>query len=173
MAIYFAFGAFETYLPVYLQKQGIPAYQTGLIFSLQILAIALSKPLFGKLSDNIDRRIQILGGIIILGISIAIIPIIPGIIPVILIGVLFGFALSLSTVATSTYVADISKKENLGGSLGALSSIMDIGHSTGPLITGMIIAAYSIKAGFLVSLFVCGLSAIYFFLVTSSKRTRK
>ena len=59
MAIYFAFGAFETYLPLFLQLKGFSAYHAGIIFALQTLSIALSKPLFGKLADKIDKRIQI------------------------------------------------------------------------------------------------------------------
>jgi len=41
MASYFTYGAFETYLPLYLLGKGLPPYQIGFIFSLQILAIAL------------------------------------------------------------------------------------------------------------------------------------
>jgi predicted MFS family arabinose efflux permease len=59
--------------------------------------------------------------------------------------------MSLSTVATSAYVADIAKKEQIGASMGALSSTMDIGHSAGPLITGIIITALGYTTGFMVS----------------------
>ena len=59
----------ETYLPVLLSGHGVPAYQIGLIFSLQVLSIALTKPLFGKLADTVDRRIQILVGIVFLACS--------------------------------------------------------------------------------------------------------
>ncbi len=48
MAACFTYGAFETYLPLYLQGRGLPPYQIGLVFSLRILAVALSKPLFGR-----------------------------------------------------------------------------------------------------------------------------
>ena len=74
-ATYFAFGCMETYLPVLLSGKSVPAYQIGLIFSLQILAIALTKPLFGRLADVVDRRIQILFGIVFLAIFIAAVPI--------------------------------------------------------------------------------------------------
>jgi MFS family permease len=59
--------------------------------------------------------------------------------------------MSLSTVATSAYVADVAHKEQIGASMGALASTMDIGHSAGPLITGIIITAIGYTTGFQVS----------------------
>jgi DHA1 family multidrug resistance protein-like MFS transporter len=147
---------------VLLSNRGVPAYQIGLIFSLQILAIALTKPLFGKLADSVDRRIQILFGIVLLALFISLVPLFRGTIEVALIGILFGLAMSVSTVATSTYVADVAKQESLGASLGALSSIMDIGHSSGPFVAGVVITATTMAGGFLTAGVVCVLSAMLF-----------
>ncbi|MGL4370405.1 MAG: MFS transporter [Spirochaetota bacterium] len=172
MAVYFTFGAFETYLPVYLAGEGYPAYEIGIIFSLQIIAIALTKPLFGRLSDSVDRRIQICGGILILGVSTALITAVPGAAAITALGIIFGLGMSLSTVATGTYIADIAKKENLGGSMGALSSIMDIGHSTGPLLTGLAVGALSYTGGFLMCSIVCAVSGLVFILLAFRPRQK-
>ena len=171
-ATYFVYGAFETYLPLFLQKSGLPTYQIGFIFSLQILAMALSKPLFGKLSDNIDRRMQVLIGIIALGAAFALIPLAGGIVAATLIGIVFGLGLSFSTVATNTYVSDVADEERLGASMGALSSIMDIGHSTGPLVIGLIIASYGMPIGFLAGFGVCLASAVLFASLALGRRGR-
>ena len=162
MATYFTYGAFETYLPLYLQSKGLPPYQIGLIFSLQVLAIALTKPFFGRLSDRIDRRVQILVGILVLGGSFALIPIVSGIAAATAVGIVFGVGLSFSTVATSTYVSDVTTQENLGASMGALSSIMDIGQSAGPFVIGAVIQASSMTSGFLVDFGVCLACAVLF-----------
>jgi DHA1 family multidrug resistance protein-like MFS transporter len=162
MATYFAYGVMETYLPIYLSGQGVPAYQIGLLFSLQVLSIALTKPLFGRLADVVDRRAQILAGIVALAACVAIVPLFSGFIAMAVIGILFGLALSVSTVATSTYVADVARRESIGASLGALSSIMDIGHSSGPFIAGIVITAVSVEAGFLTAGAVCIVSALLF-----------
>jgi len=163
MATYFAYGAFETYLPLYLTKFNVPAYQIGLIFSVQILSIALSKPLFGKLSDRIDKRKQIMGGILLLGIAIGIIGFFHSILSVIILGILFGLGLSFSTIATSTYAVEVTKKDKLGASLGGLSSIMDVGQTIGPLLTGIAITYLSFKIGFILSLILAIIAAIIFY----------
>jgi MFS family permease len=164
MASYFSYGAFETYLPLYLALFKIPAYQIGLIFSAQILSIALSKPLFGKLADRIDKRKQIIAGALILGISIGILGFFQSIAALIILGIIFGLGLSLSTVATSTYVAEVTRQDKLGSSLGALSSIMDIGQTIGPFITGIIITYFSYKIGFILSLAVTIITVLMFYI---------
>jgi len=169
MATYFAYGAFETYLPLYLMKFNIPVYQIGLIFSIQILSIALSKPIFGKLADKIDKRKQIMGGILLLGIAMGIIGFFQPIISVIILGIIFGLGLSFSTIATSTYVAEVTKKDKLGASLGGLSAIMDVGQTIGPLLTGIIITYISYTAGFMLSLILAIISAIIFYLCNRTK----
>lgn len=162
MTVFFTYGVFETFLPLFLQGRGLPPYQIGFIFSLQVLAIAVSKPLFGRISDRIDRRAQILFGILVLGLSFALIPVVSGIAAATGVGILFALGLSFATVATSTYVADVAAEENLGASLGALSSIMDVGQSAGPFVVGVVIQASSMRVGFLSDFILCLLSAAAF-----------
>lgn len=154
MATYFAYGAFETFLPILLSSRGIGAYETGIIFAVQVLVIAATKPLFGWIADRIDKRIQIVAGLILIGCSIAIIPLELSFPQFLAVSSLFGLGMSVSTVATSAYVADVATKENIGASMGALSSIMDIGQSTGPLVTGIVIMAAGYMSGFFLSFLV-------------------
>ena len=162
MATYFAYGVLETYLPIYLSGLRVPAYQIGMVFSLQILSIALTKPLFGKLADRVDRRVQILAGVLLLAAATAALPLVSGFVVITLVSVLFGLAVSVSTVATSSYVAEVVKTERIGASLGGLSSIMDIGHSSGPFVAGFIITALSVGAGFLAAASVCVIASLIF-----------
>jgi MFS family permease len=151
MATYFAFGTFETFLPLFLASRGVDPYQTGIIFAVQVLMIATTKPVFGWIADRIDKRIQICVGLLLSGIAIAVIPLSSSFPHFIAISIATGMGISLSTVATSAYVADLAKKDEIGASMGALSSTMDFGHSTGPLVTGMIITLAGFTAGFFAS----------------------
>ncbi|MFA5303383.1 MAG: MFS transporter [Candidatus Nanoarchaeia archaeon] len=160
---YFAFGAFETYLPLYLTLKGIPGYAIGFVFSVQIFSIAFSKPLFGKIADKIDKRIQIIIGLFILGLSFGILGLVSNIILITVIGVIFGLGLSFSTIATPTYLSEIADKSRIGTTLGGLSSIMDVGHSLGPFITGIIISYFSYELGFFAS-FILSIIGIVLFL---------
>ncbi len=164
MATYFSFGAFETFLPLVLLSRGMGAYEAGILFAVQTLIIALTKPFFGRIADRVDKRIQIIAGLLLLGCSVAAIPAAPSFAAFVLVSSLLAVGMSLSTVATSAYTADIAEKEQMGASMGALSSVMDIGHAGGPLVTGIIIAASGYGAGFLaglvLALAVCGFFAL-------------
>jgi len=162
MATYFSFGAFETFLPLFCMSIGIDAYQVGIIFAVQVLIIAGTKPFFGKIADRFDKRIQIMAGLLIVGCSVAAVPLASSYTGFLAVGSVFGFGMSLSTVATSAYTADIAKKEQLGASMGALSSTMDIGHAAGPFITGIIITTAGYTFGFFASfLLALGVTAIF------------
>ena len=164
MATYFAFGAFETFLPLVLLSRGMGAYEAGVLFAAQTLIIALTKPFFGRIADRVDKRVQIIAGLLILGCSVAAIPVASSFAAFLVVSSLLALGMSLSTVATSAYTADIAKKEQMGASMGALSSVMDIGHSAGPLVTGIIIAGsgygYGFLASFLIAAAVCGFFAL-------------
>jgi len=164
MATYFAFGAFETFLPVYLVLLHYEAWQIGIIFAIQVLIIAATKPFFGRIADRADKRYQIIAGLLITGSSVAVVPFVTSFGTILAVSAAFGLGMSLSTVATSVYVADVARREQIGASMGALSSIMDIGHSAGPLVTGIIItvAGYTLGffAGFVLALAVAGIFAV-------------
>jgi MFS family permease len=169
MATYFAFGAFETFLPLVLASHGLNAFQTGIIFAVQVLIIAGTKPFFGKLADQFDKRIQIAAGLIIIGCSVAAIPLVASFTLFLLVSATLGLGMSLSTVATSAYVADIAQKEQIGASMGALSSIMDIGQSAGPLVTGIIITAVGFALGYFAS-FLLAIAVTTVFVLSVWKR---
>lgn len=170
MGTYFIFGAFETFFPVYLVSQGFEVYLIGIFFAVQVLSIALTKPFFGKMADKQDPRYQIMAGLMLLGLSVFLIPFCSMIILLFILTLASGLGMSLSTVATTKYIADIARKEEMGASMGALSSIMDIGHSSGPFVTGVIITASGYGMGFLSGLLLAIAITVYFGMMTINRK---
>ncbi len=169
MITYFCFGTFETFLPVYLLFTGVPAWQTGIIFAVQVVVIALTKPFFGKQADRGDPQKQIALGMLITGLSLGAMGLAADFWILIALSCVFGIGMSLSTVATNVYAADTAEKNELGASLGALSSIMDIGHASGPLVCGIVITLAGYQTGFGLCLLL-SVFATVFVLITGQKR---
>ena len=169
-ATYFSYGVLETFLPRWSSMKQIAASEIGLLFSIQILAIALSQPLFGKIADKIDKRWQIIGGISILLLAMLMIPLMSSYLFLLADSLLFGLGMSFLTIATNTYVAEVTGMKKLGSSLGALSSFMDIGHTFGPLLVGMIITSFSMQFGFLFCAVLSASALTYFVVATRGKR---
>jgi len=169
LSTYFAYGALETYLPLFLQIKGFSAADTGIIFAIQIFTIAATKPILGKAADKVDKRKQIALGLFALGMAMAAVPYAADMNQFLLISVVAGLAISTSTIATTTYIADIAKKKELGASMGALSAIMDIGQTAGPLLTGMIIVSANYTAGFMASMVLAVIITAVFLYATYAK----
>ncbi|MBI4304011.1 MAG: MFS transporter [Chloroflexi bacterium] len=146
---YFAFGCLETFLPIYLSENlGYPAWQIGILFTVQILAAALTKPIMGRLSDRYGRVPMIVSGLALGGVTTAIILLSSNYVVITVLVAVFGLGLATVTASTSALVADLSRSRGRGSALGILSSIMDIGHSSGPIVTGVLIGAYSYRIAF-------------------------
>ncbi len=168
-AVLFAYGTFETFLPVYAHEQQISAYGIGIFLSSQVVVLALTKPLMGKFSDRHGRRPQIIVGAMLGGCAVAGLALFATFLPLLVISILFGFSLAVVTSATAAYIADLSKRETYGSAMGVLGSVMDIGHTTGPVISGVTAMHFGYPKAFLSASLVLGISALIFSLSARRK----
>ena len=93
------------------------------------------------------------------------IPITTNYIGVILILCAFGIGMAMVISSTAAYVSDLSKKEDYGSAIGTLSTIMDIGQTIGPILSGYILIYLSFGGVFLMVSIVLFISALIFYLV--------
>lgn len=145
---YFAFGAVETFMPLHLQDLGYSAGKIGLLLTAQILAATLTKPVMGRLSDRYGRLPMIVSGLILSGIATGTMVLSSDYFVILVLMALFGLGLATVTASTAALVADLSPSQGRGGALGILSSIMDIGQASGPIVTGILVSAYSYLVAF-------------------------
>lgn len=161
-SILFAYGTFETFLPLYSLKAGLSAYEVGIFLSSQVITLALMKPIMGKFSDRHGRKSQIFFGALIGSLCIGSFSLFRAFIPLLVLSIFFGFSLSVVTSATSAFIADLSKAEGRGSAMGILGSIMDIGHTTGPLISGIVAIYLGLSKSFMGASLVLVLAAFVF-----------
>ncbi len=148
-AVLFAYGTFETFLPLYAIKKGLNAYHVGILLSSQVIALALTKPVMGRFSDRHGRSTQIISGAIIGAACIAAFSLAGSFTGILALSILFGFSISIVTSATSAFIADLSTHGSRGSAMGILGSIMDTGHTSGPVISGLIAARLGFAASFI------------------------
>jgi MFS family permease len=146
---YFAFGCLETFFPIYLnEKLGYPVWKIGLLFTAQILAATFTKPVMGRLSDRYGRIPMIVSGLALGGVTTGTMILSSNYLVILVFITLFGLGLATVTASTSALVADLARSQSRGSALGILSSIMDVGHSSGPMVTGVLVGAYSYQMAF-------------------------
>jgi DHA1 family multidrug resistance protein-like MFS transporter len=136
---YLAFGALETFLPLYCMFVGINPAAIGLLFTIQLVGTTLTKPFMGKMSDKYGRRQMISLGLILGAIALGIIPFFKSFWTLIPATVMFGISLATVTASTAAFVSDLAKAGSYGSALGVMSTIMDVGHSSGPIISSQLL----------------------------------
>jgi MFS family permease len=103
------------------------------------VASILAKPVMGRISDRIGRRPLIVTGQLICAAVMIAIPWTAGFTGLLLLSLIFGFGEAVIGSSTSAMVADRCKEKSLGSAMGVFGTIMDIGHASGPILTGFLI----------------------------------
>lgn len=74
------------------------------------------------------------------------------------------------TSATSAFIADLSRRETHGSAMGILGSVMDIGHTAGPLVAGLLAAYFGLDKAFIDAGFALLIIALGFFAKVSIRK---
>ena len=162
---YFAYGIIEAYVILYANSLHFNPVIIGLIPAILTLILVVFKPLMGTISDKVGRRFIINTGLLIGGIASLLISFTTHYIWLVLILCAFGVGMAMVISSTAAHVSDLSKAGNYGTSIGFLSTIMDIGQTLGPIISGYILVALSFVGVFWMVGFVLLTSCIMFIFV--------
>jgi MFS family permease len=164
-AQFLVFGAVEAFLALFAAAVGIPAWQIGIILGVQLLSVIVVKPLMGNLSDRLGRRAIIFPGLALGVISVALMPVADNIYGLCTLSVLYGAAFATVTSSTTAMVTDVTQNGQFGASVGVLRTIMDIGQTIGPVLTGFLVAVWGYGVAFPVLATIIAASAVMFVLV--------
>lgn len=136
-------GALEAFLPIYAVKVvGLNEFQAGLLWGIQIVATILSKPIMGRTSDRYGRKPLITTGMILCAVSFGSIPLLKDFYSLIVAAVVFGLGEAFVTSSSAALVADICREKHFGTAMGTFGTIFDIGHASGPILAGLLIARF-------------------------------
>lgn len=141
-------GALMAFLPLYGVSVGLNPGEVGLLFSIQAITSFLSKPVMGRVSDRVGRQPLILLGLMICAGTFVLIAQVAAFPLLLLLASGFGFGEAVVSSSSSALVADSSEFKRLGAGMGMQGTIMDIGHASGPLLAGVLIAHLSYQAAF-------------------------
>ena len=141
-------GALMAFLPLYGLSIGLSLAESGLLFGIQGFTSFLSKPIMGRVSDRVGRRPLITLGLLICGAVIMAVPQTTHLGWLSLCVAGFGFGEAIITSSSAAMIADLGNAENVGAGMGLRGTIMDIGHASGPIVAGVLVAAISYTGAF-------------------------
>jgi DHA1 family multidrug resistance protein-like MFS transporter len=142
-------GALEAFLPVYAVKvAGLTEFQVGLLWGVQVLTTILSKPLMGRISDRWGRKPVIVAGMVLCAGSFAAIPLLISFSLLLVTALVFGLGEAFVTSSSAALVADICQEKHFGAAMGTFGTIFDVGHASGPILAGLLIARFDYLTSF-------------------------
>ena len=142
-------GALEAFLPIYaVTVAGLNEFQAGLLWGVQVIVTILSKPVMGKTSDRYGRKPLITVGMVLCAVSFGAIPLFQDYYTLMLAAIIFGLGESFVTSSSAALVADICKEKHFGTAMGTFGTIFDIGHASGPIFAGFLIARFDYRYSF-------------------------
>ncbi len=144
-------GALEAFLPIYaVTVAGLTAFQAGVLWGAQIIPTILAKPVMGKISDRYGRKPVIFFGMWICAIPFACIPLTHDFYFLMLLASIFGVGEAFVTSSSAAMVAEFCKEQHYGAAMGTFGSIFDVGHASGPILAGFLLAHLSYWCAFLI-----------------------
>jgi len=140
-AQYYVFGSVEFFLVGYLTDVvKLDLFSVGVITGSEIVALVIARPLIGRVSDRMGRTKPILAGIVASCVLVAAVPFTTQFSLLFLLAVGYGVSFATVLSSTSPMVCDLVPATLVGASMGFLSTMMDIGQTIGPIISGVIFA---------------------------------
>lgn len=142
-------GALEAFLPIYaVTVVGLNEFQAGLLWGVQVVTTILSKPIMGRTSDRYGRKALITTGLIICAVSFGLIPVFSNFFLLMVTAAFFGLGEALVQSSGAAFVADLCKEKHFGTAMGTFGTIFDIGHASGPILAGLMLAGHSYAFSF-------------------------
>jgi MFS family permease len=142
-------GALEAFLPVYAVKvAGLNEFQAGLLWGVQVLTTIISKPVMGQMSDRWGRKSIIVAGMVLCAGSFAAIPLLKSFYLLLGTALVFGLGEAFVTSSSAALVADVCQEKHFGTAMGTFGTIFDVGHASGPILAGLLIARFDYFTSF-------------------------
>lgn len=166
-------GMFITFIPLDSQSHGLQIGQIGIIFGAQAVANALSRIPFGRLSDYVSRRSNLVtAGFVCYAAALAGFGVAVSLSGFVIFAVLAGIGMGLAFTAVGALIAEVVEPGVRGVAMGGYNSCIYLGMMLGSLVMGAVIRAIGYPhAFFIISAINLAVTAV-FTLVFTLARTR-
>jgi len=168
---YYVFGAVEFFLVGYLLEiVKLDLFSVGVIMGSQIVALIIARPFMGRLSDRVGRHAPIILGSFISSVFLLLFPFITLFPMLLFLSIGYGVSFAMVISSTSPLICDFVSSTMIGSSLGFLNTMMDVGQTAGPIISGLILASAWQYTGLFYSLSALLLFSCVIFVVSKLAR---
>ena len=149
------FSTINPFLPLYLGHLSNPGHVSiatlsGLVYSLQALAMMIASPIWGSIADRYGRKPMIVRAMLGGALTVLLMGFVRTVDELIFLRIMQGF-LSGAISAISAFVAAKVPRDKIGYSMGVLQLGLWSGVSLGPLIGGTVSDYFGFRAAFIIT----------------------
>lgn len=173
---YYVYAAIEFFIVGYMVDVAkLDALLAGIFLSVVVATLIITRPFLGRFSDTKGRRLPIIIGSIISCVLPLAIPFTTQFSLLLLVAIGYGFGFAMVISSTSPLMTELAPQGLVGASMGFLSTLMDIGQTLGPFISGAILASFNHQytALFISLSLVLLVSTLVFSLSDAAKKTKQ
>ncbi len=150
---YYVYGAVEFFIVGYMAEVAkLDTFYAGIFLTVQVATLIVSRPFLGRLSDRRGRFLPIVSGSLISCLLLFVVPFTTLFPLLLLIAVGYGVGFSMVISSTSPLTSELAPAGLVGSSMGFLATMMDVGQTLGPIVSGIILASVFGYVGLFVSL---------------------
>ena len=166
-------GALEAFLPIYVTvTAGLTSFHAGILWGVQLVMLFLARPVMGRVSDAYGRKPLITAGMLICMTSFIFFPTTTDFTLLVALTLVFGLGESMVTSSTAAMVAEQTRARGHGTSMGVFGSLWDIGHASGPILTGFLLSRYDYLPSFMaISLILLLATVLFQYYVREPRKT--
>jgi MFS family permease len=140
---YFTYGSVELFLVKYMTDvSNIDGTSQSIILFSLVITVVFSKPLVGRLSDKTGRRTPIVLGCTVSLVPLVFIPFFTQFSALLILAIAYGVGFSIVTSVTPALVSELVPLKVVGGAMGFMGTLMDVGQFLGPISCGLILSTF-------------------------------
>ncbi len=158
------FGLIMPFLPIYARQFGASRTHVGLMLGIFSIVKIVVAPFAGKIADMYGRKPVMVGGMFLYMVVMAMFGLARTLPELFIYRASQGAASALVWPVAMTYIGDVVKEEDRGKAMGLYSMSFASGNAFGPMIGGLIAAAYSLSVPFFFTSGLAALSGILLFI---------
>ena len=166
-------GVFQALFPVFSQDfVGLAANDIGLMMTLGgITSLIISFP-NGWLVDNYGRKVSIVPGLMILGLSCYFLGLASGYWGIMLMVIVYGIGEGMAASSSQTYVIDLAPDEGRGAFIGVWSLLQNAGSIIAPISIGVMADAVGFGPTFTTTAVLMGCAGLLMWAFGTETHTR-
>lgn len=147
--------------PLYTTSLGASLWLLGLITAVLGVTRVLSSVPVGMLSDRLDRKTVLVGGMLAFALSFVICAVVPSAGWLVVPRVLQGIATVATFPLGIAYIGDVVEPRDRGAAVGLYTAAMGLGFAVGPLIGSWVSSAAGYSAAYLAGAFIAVAGAAF------------